>query len=277
MFRHQSRPGFTLVELLVVIAVVALLVAMLMPSLGNARFVARHARCKSNLHQLSIAFDTYTVDNLLWYPHSQEFKYGRYIPMQRTTEASDYIGDLLATYMGFPSGTASKNVLSDDRNPSVRCPQSWADEDQSDSHTESTDHYMVFANTSMSVNSDFEWLDHSPPYAIPRDPKKMLRKLGDAMEIVSYAKRYRILLSDRSKVWGTGANTFSNHARGAFPLGVPQVYNKGESIPNYAFTDGSVRDFRFSMITALRNSVTYRPGNDGVGPDGLIFPPQWAE
>jgi len=65
--RMVSRPGgcargFTLVELLVVVAVVALLIAMLLPALGQARDVARMAVCLSNQRQIVITGATYAVD-----------------------------------------------------------------------------------------------------------------------------------------------------------------------------------------------------------------------
>ncbi len=77
MSRRRSK-AFTLVELLVVVAIIALLISILLPSLSRARHQARRIVCQNNLHQVGIVWQMYAQVERGAYPYQDLYGFGNW-------------------------------------------------------------------------------------------------------------------------------------------------------------------------------------------------------
>ena len=68
----RGKKGFTLVELLVVISIIALLLSILLPALNKAKEQAKLAVCLSNMKQLGYIFKMYIEDNEYRFPFNDD-------------------------------------------------------------------------------------------------------------------------------------------------------------------------------------------------------------
>ena len=103
MYNKNKKP-FTLVELLIVIAIIAILASMLLPALTKAKAYAYTAQCLGNLKQQASAFNMYEGD------------YSGFFPKARVTvpAAPDYIFDdwqvKLSSYFGYQINVQNKKT-----------------------------------------------------------------------------------------------------------------------------------------------------------------------
>ncbi|MBI1369254.1 MAG: prepilin-type N-terminal cleavage/methylation domain-containing protein [Planctomycetes bacterium] len=69
----MRRQAFTIIELLVVVAIIAVLIAILLPSLQKARDVSKSVVCSTHLNQLNLATVLYSVDYQSQLPSPREW------------------------------------------------------------------------------------------------------------------------------------------------------------------------------------------------------------
>lgn len=66
----RKHHGFTLIELMIVIAIIAILASVMIPNFIHARGMAQLTACKGNLKTIATGLESYSVDNAGHYPSS---------------------------------------------------------------------------------------------------------------------------------------------------------------------------------------------------------------
>jgi len=94
-FDPEPNSGFTLIEMLVVIAIIVLLAALMTPMVNNALFRSRMAACMNNLRQIGHATNMYQIENNGHYPFHDAGGSGMFPEFTRIS-----YDDLLGQYDG---------------------------------------------------------------------------------------------------------------------------------------------------------------------------------
>ncbi|GMV98490.1 MAG: hypothetical protein AMXMBFR83_28400 [Phycisphaerae bacterium] len=120
-FTISVRRAFTLIEVLVVVAIIALLVAILIPSLSQARELAYRAGCAANLHSIGHAMTFYSQDfkDYYFYNGAYNFTTGAWA---QSSIGGDSCVALAVDMKSFPTRTPGNTAVGA---PSKRYIRTW--------------------------------------------------------------------------------------------------------------------------------------------------------
>jgi len=115
----RNHRGFTMIELLVVITIIAMMISLLLPALSRARGLAQRVQCATNLRSIGQAIQIYAANNENQYPcNSSMAKIGFGLPFRYMTNGQQQNGQAAPAGLGLLYTTQMIN------NPTMfYCPQ----------------------------------------------------------------------------------------------------------------------------------------------------------
>jgi prepilin-type N-terminal cleavage/methylation domain-containing protein/prepilin-type processing-associated H-X9-DG protein len=226
------RPGFTLVELLVVIGIIALLITILLPAMTRAREQANRVACSSNVRSFCQALIMIAQDNKGQFPDLVNSD-GQYDSTGYGTQRYPYEIQVMHPYVRdvvMPRYGMSRKMFYCPSNPEMNVDVNWIKPDKSNFAFVG---YMILAGqTRLGVTrSEFAASGGSKGgfEEVPADQRLFALRQGQKAF-------YQVLAADTTRTWQNNLNP-SSHVRGITSDG---LMPRGRGGANVGYIDGHV-------------------------------------
>jgi prepilin-type N-terminal cleavage/methylation domain-containing protein/prepilin-type processing-associated H-X9-DG protein len=304
--RTNTANGFTLVELLVVIGIIALLISILLPALNKARKSANTVKCASNLHMIGLAVIGYTQDN------KGRLMPGTIPPMPNTSlyPLGFYWANelVIQKYINAPSATINSNnqILAPSQSSVFKCPEGVDTTDISQSASTSANQgiyptdaknneaYCPFLENGVGVASwyqlneritgypsNYSTANFNPPFVYFTSPSDNAGESEAAGVVdINYSRRLSMIRQASLTVMvaeATDPNWVTQTAHAGYPghyacrLGArhgTRTIDGTNASTNFAFFDGHVALFPTKPIDSNDGTVSNPSGQPGVSAMG---------
>ena len=223
--------AFTLIELMVVIAIIGLLLALLLPAIGAARERAKTVQCASQLRQIGQAIHNYATNNRGYLPP--------YVPADGAcysdANSPDYIGPswtaLLAPYLGY---SADRTIA---QSPIYHCPN-----------------YPVVEAGHLNYFLETRWMRQHKPVLVTMQVSSIRTSStfilsGDCTSAAYYPPPFG------TSMYADDPNKNDGESRCLVFFGEPDGFSMHRAGNNVLFSDGHVATFR----SFDSSSLTYSP------------------
>jgi len=274
MQRRKPKRGFTLVELLVVIGIIALLISILLPALNKARQSAKKIACLANLKSLGNAFVMYSGANKGWWPYPTSTQ------ASNTQNGSNAYGgtpiwyDAIDPYLGSKVGVNRQNTANNRSYTAYKQDPVWQ---------EFPEKYNNPVNQGLikEANRTYKMNSHLRASKTGRNSGTGLPDVGPINQsfikeswklvVVGDSAGYDVYPFDSSQ--NATAGRFSMQMSDNIDDANPWLYLRHNDTANIVFADGHAENCKFKLTPR----GTGGDGTTPLKPDSQNLPPNFAQ